>query len=90
MPRSKDADGELFAKILKQAGRGLDGMAPGVPPHRPLDSLLIPWHARLGHACGSRAGHPCHRASLISHLTAEGQSPCDPILFRSNTSEAVS
>ncbi len=27
--RRKDGDGELFAKVLKQAGRGLDGMAQG-------------------------------------------------------------
>ena len=36
----KDAEGELFAKVLKQAGRGLDGYAQGVYLFAPDGKLL--------------------------------------------------
>lgn len=36
----KDAEGELFAKVLKQAGRGLDGYSQGVYLFTPAGDLL--------------------------------------------------
>lgn len=38
--RRKDADGELFARILKQANRGLDGMSQGFYIFSPDGTLL--------------------------------------------------
>jgi hypothetical protein len=38
--RRKDAEGELFAKVLKQAGRGLDGTSQGYYLFTPAGKLL--------------------------------------------------
>ncbi|OAI47188.1 hypothetical protein AYO44_10060 [Planctomycetaceae bacterium SCGC AG-212-F19] len=46
--RRKDADGELFAKVLKQAGRSLDGMAQGFYLFTPDGKLLAFSNATSG------------------------------------------
>lgn len=76
--KRKDADGELFAKVLQQAGRGLDGQSQGYYLVTPDGSLLAFSNAVSGSEMKRLIAGALKKFDPAAEVTAPQGGPKDP------------